>query len=75
MFRLRARDGDDVTALGHFQRLCDAGAEPAETWRSIGLLRRSRGETAESVEAFRRYLELKPGAEDAAIVRTYLERS
>jgi predicted Zn-dependent protease len=72
VYRLRAKEGDDAKALEQFERLAVAKGAPAQTWRSIGLVRRSRGEAAEASRAFARYLELKPDAEDAAMVRSYL---
>lgn len=73
VYRLRARDGDDVKALEAFGRLVAADGAPCEAWRSIGLVRRGRGEQTEAVEAFKRYLELAPNADDAAIIRAYVE--
>lgn len=72
VYRLRAREGDDLKALEAFHRLVAAKGAPPEAWRSIGLIRRARGESAEAVEAFARYLELKPHGDDAAIIRSYL---
>jgi predicted Zn-dependent protease len=72
VYRLRAREGDDARALEQLDRLAQDAKAPVETWRSIGLVRRSRGEAAEASKAFARYLELKPNADDAAIVRSYL---
>lgn len=73
VYRLRAREGDDARALAQFERLARDPKAPAETWRSIGLVRRGRGEADESARAFARYLELKPRADDAAIIRSYLD--
>jgi len=36
-------------------------------------VQRGRGEGAQASEAFRRYLELRPDAEDAAIIRSYID--
>ena len=72
VYRLRARDGDDAKALEQFDRLASTPAAPAEVWRSIGFVRRARGEEARAVQAFGRYLELKPQADDAAIIRSYM---
>ena len=73
VYRLRARDDDAAKALVRFERLVDEPAAPPETWRSIGLIRRSRGEISEASRAFSRYLELKPRADDAAMIQTYIE--
>ena len=73
VYRLRGRDGDDVKALERFESLATAPKAPVETWRSIGLVRRARGEPEDAARAFARYLELKPQADDAAIIRTYIQ--
>ena len=73
VYRLRAREGDDARALERFDRIAALPKAPAETWRSIGLVRRARGESAEAAQAFARYLELKPRADDAEIIRTYID--
>ena len=73
VYRLRAREGDETKALEVYQRVSGEKGAPPETWRSLGLVRRARGEGREATEAFRRYLELKPEAEDAAMIRTYME--
>jgi predicted Zn-dependent protease len=73
VFRLRGREGDDAKALERFEGLAAQPKAPVETWRSIGLLRRARGEGSAAAQAFARYLELKPQADDAAIIRTYID--
>jgi beta-barrel assembly-enhancing protease len=45
---------------------------PAELHRSMGLVLRRMGEHGDATRAFSRYLELKPDAADAAMVRAYL---
>jgi regulator of sirC expression with transglutaminase-like and TPR domain len=62
-----------VKALERFEVLATQPKAPLETWRSIGLVRRARGEGSEAAQAFARYLELKPQADDAAIIRTYVD--
>lgn len=47
-------------------------AAPAELYRSMGMVLRRLGEHADAARAFARYLELKPDASDAAMVRAYL---
>jgi regulator of sirC expression with transglutaminase-like and TPR domain len=70
---LRGREDDDAKALERFEALGAMSKAPVETWRSIGLVRRARGDHEEARRAFARYLELKPGAGDAEIIRTYIE--
>jgi predicted Zn-dependent protease len=72
--RLRARDGDFDKALASLDRAWATGTAPAETWRSIGLIRRERQEIELSEAAFRRYLQLRPDAEDALMIKSYLEK-
>jgi predicted Zn-dependent protease len=45
---------------------------PAELHRSMGVVLRRMGEHGDAARAFTRYLELRPGAADAAMVRSYL---
>ena len=45
---------------------------PPEVHRSLGILLRQTGDNAEATRAFQRYLELKPRAEDAELIRSYL---
>lgn len=45
---------------------------PPELYRSMGLVLRRLGDEREASSAFRRYLELRPGAVDAELVRSYL---
>ena len=72
VYRLRSREGDDAKALEQFARLSEKPTAPPETWRSLGLVHRSRGEGAEASRAFARYLEVKPAADDAAMIRSYI---
>jgi predicted Zn-dependent protease len=72
VYRLRARDGDDTTAIGYLERALATGKAPPEAWRSLGLVRRSRGETDAARDAFRRYLALHPDADDALMIQSYL---
>ena len=48
---------------------------PPEMYRSMGLVQRQLGDEAQAGTAFARYLELKPGAPDGALIRTYIKRS
>lgn len=45
---------------------------PAETYRSIGLVRLRDGDHAAADAAFLRYLALKPEASDREMVRSYI---
>jgi beta-barrel assembly-enhancing protease len=60
--------GDMDEALAAYR---SAENPPAELYRSMGLVLRRRGDAAAS-QAFARYLELRPGAPDAELIRSYL---
>jgi len=70
--RLRAKDGDLDAALADLQRAAELGREPPAVHRSLGFIHRAREQTPEATAAFKRYLELAPGAPDASLIRSYL---
>jgi predicted Zn-dependent protease len=72
--RLRARDGDFDMALASFERALAAEGAPPETWRSIGLIRRQRQEGDLAEAAFFKYLELRPDADDALMIKSYITK-
>jgi hypothetical protein len=47
-------------------------AAPPQTYRSLGLVLRTRNDRAGAADAFKRYLELAPAAPDAGIINSYL---
>jgi predicted Zn-dependent protease len=67
--RMRENFKDAIAAYGAAEGLEDA---PAELYRSFGLLLLRLGEHAEAGKKLARYLELKPNAPDAELVRAYL---
>jgi predicted Zn-dependent protease len=67
----RMRENFDA-AIGAYRAAEVLEGAPAELYRSLGLVLRRTGAHAESGKAFARYLELKPQAPDAELVRTYL---
>jgi hypothetical protein len=71
--RLRAREGDLARAVEVYGQAAAKPGAPPELYRSLGLVERSLAHGEASQAAFRRYLELKPHAEDAAMIRNYLE--
>jgi len=74
-FRMRGGSGDLEKALEAYQLARTMERAPPELFRSLGLVHRQLGHNAEAAAAFGRYLELKPDAEDADLVRTYLPGS
>lgn len=74
-YRLRAQDDDMKSALSAYRRAESMKGAPAELYRSMGLVQRQLGDDAQAEGAFARYLELKPGAPDGALIRTYLKKA
>lgn len=70
-FRMRDGVGDAQSALAAYTRAKDMRGTPPEMYRSMGLLQRQLGQQAEARASFARYLELKPGAPDAELIRRY----
>ena len=74
-YRLRGREGDAKLALEAYRASLGMDDTPPEVHRSLGTVLRQSGDDAEATRAFQRYLELKPGAEDAELIRSYLTGS
>ena len=72
VYRMRNGKGDLELALKTYRQAEGMAGAPAELYRSEGLVLRQLKQDEGSRAAFRRYLELKPAAEDADLVRTYL---
>lgn len=72
VYRLRDKDDDSDRALSLYQQATASPTAPPEAWRGIGLIRMRRGDKAGAADVFRRYLELKPDAEDRLLIGTYL---
>lgn len=75
VYRLRAREGDARLALDAYRGALGMDNTPPEVHRSLGTVLRQAGDSAEATRAFQRYLELKPDAEDAELIRSYLPGS
>jgi len=71
--RLRNEQGDASKALLAYEQALAAGDAPPETFRGIGTIRMRMGDRAAADAAFERYLTLKPHADDAAIIRSYMQ--
>jgi len=74
-YRQRGREGDTKLALEAYRAALEMDNTPPEVHRSLGTVLRQTGEDAEATRAFQRYLELKPDAEDAELIRSYLTGS
>jgi serine/threonine protein kinase len=58
--------GQDAKALSLFRQLVKAAPRAAEAWRGLAAAANRQAERSEAERALRRYLQLKPGARDAA---------
>jgi predicted Zn-dependent protease len=70
--RLRDETDDRPKAIGAYERALAHGDCPVEAHRSLGLVRLKAGDKPGAEASLRRYLELRPDAADAAMIRTYL---
>jgi tetratricopeptide (TPR) repeat protein len=73
LYRKQRKDPADVEhAIAAYQKAAEHDPSYAEPQRSLGLLYYTSGKKAEARQAFERYLQLKPNAEDRQQVREYL---
>lgn len=72
VYRLRGWKDDRRKALTAYARALAFPDAPAETHRSIGLVRRALGQRRGARFAFERYLTRAPDAPDRAIVQAYI---
>ncbi|HEU0034281.1 MAG TPA: tetratricopeptide repeat protein [Kofleriaceae bacterium] len=66
--------GDSTGALATFKSALATDPGYAPTWRGIGLVYEKLGKKSQAKTAFKRYLQLSPGAGDADNIRDRLER-
>ncbi len=69
VWRLRNRPGDDLRADQSYAAAVAYPDAPADAWRWHGNSLLKQGRSGEAKAAFRRYLQMKPDAPDAAWVR------
>ena len=72
LYRKRAQPGDLARAASAYQAaLREPGAHP-NTFRDLGTTLKRLGNNAAALDAFREYLKRAPDADDAAMIRSYL---
>ena len=69
VYRLRGQSGDDVRAAQAYRAAVAFADVPPEAWRADGYALIKSGQRDEGRQALSRYLELRPNAKDAAMVR------
>lgn len=72
VYRLRGGDGDQDLALSDYRASIEFPKPPPAAFRGIGLIARQRGQNAEAIQAFARYIELAPDAPDSAFIKNYM---
>jgi predicted Zn-dependent protease len=73
LYRQQRKDPTDVEhAIAAYQKAAEHDPSYPDPQRSLGLLYYASGKKAEARQAFERYLELKPHADDRQQVREYL---
>jgi predicted Zn-dependent protease len=72
LYRRRGAPGDAERAEIAYRAALASAPEDARSWRGLGLVLRQQGRNAEAREAFRRYLEAAPQAEDRAMIESWL---
>ena len=65
--------GDTRTALASYKRVIQSNAGFAPAWRGLGLVHEKLGDRVAARTAFQKYLQLAPGAGDAASIRARID--
>jgi beta-barrel assembly-enhancing protease len=73
VYRTRAAPKDFELALASYQQAILLGKEPSDLHRSMGFLYRSINDKAAAEQSLNKYLELNPKAQDAGLVRGYIQ--
>jgi beta-barrel assembly-enhancing protease len=73
VYRNRNASKDVELALASYQQAISVGNEPTEIHRSLGLLYRATNNKDNAESSLKKYLELTPGAQDAGLIRGYIQ--
>lgn len=73
VYRKQTPQGNFDTRIGAYQKAIAIKPNLAEPYRELGMVYRQQGKREEAAQAYRKYLELKPDAADAPIMRWYLD--
>lgn len=72
LYRQRGEAGDAALARAAYEKAVTHAAAPPEAHRSLGLIHMRAGDRDAARPCFARYLELKPGADDREMIRSYM---
>jgi predicted Zn-dependent protease len=73
LHRVRGDKGDDLRAIQHYREAVSAPDPVPLAHRNLGLVLRRSGDRIGAREAFQRYVELAPDANDRTMVDTYIQ--
>lgn len=73
MYRQRNSDGDLELAMQAYERAIKSDNQVAEAYRNLGYIQLKQDQAQLANAQFRKYLELKPDADDRAMIEFYLE--
>ena len=73
MYRQRNTDGDINLAKKSYKLAVQGNKPVADAYRNLGYINLKQGDPSQASEEFRRYLELKPDADDRAMIEFYLQ--
>jgi beta-barrel assembly-enhancing protease len=73
LYRKRAQSGDLERAAAAYQAALREPGAPATTLRDLATTLRRLGKPAQARDAYREYLKRAPNADDAAMIRSYLD--
>ncbi|MCC6828812.1 MAG: M48 family metalloprotease [Novosphingobium sp.] len=74
LYRGRGNPRDLVLAAEFYTHALEMDAGLADAYRGLGLSRLKTGQRSEGLEALRKYLQLKPDASDASMIRMMLPK-
>lgn len=72
MFRMRNEEGDKARAKSAYETALLNDTVPPEAHRALGFIHLKSGNREAASNAFRRYLELEPGATDRPMIMSYI---
>jgi len=73
MYRQRNDEGDLELAKASYELAVGGNSPVADAYRNLGYIELKQGNSSKAIKKFRRYLELKPNADDRAMIEFYLQ--
>lgn len=72
-FRLRNKNDDSQLALNDYNEAVSLGNPPAEVFKGLGLIYKSKNEKDLAKKNFLKYQEVEPNANDSLLIKSYIE--